>query len=107
MAAIPTLSVAWTAWAGSLSAEIGLDDLIKRIGEQNIPTGAGLAVAMPEAGETYYPDQTLPEVQGKIFHEMSSSSGVSGHATTVARRFYGSENKDGQETSVAPGIPEI
>ena len=83
---------------------VGLDDLIKRLGPDNIPTGAGVIVGQVEAPNqngNFYPNQGVGEFQGKTFTEMSGSSGNSGHATNVGRNYYG------LDTSIAPGITDI
>ena len=91
------------AGAGSNDgAEVGLDDLIKRIGLENIPTGVGVTVGhveWPVQGD-YSPDQGLAEFRGKTFFEMSDATGVSNHANAVASNFYGNT------LSIAPGIGE-
>ncbi|MCZ6851944.1 MAG: hypothetical protein O7F17_09910, partial [Planctomycetota bacterium] len=93
------------AGAGSNDgAEVGLDDLIKRLGLENIPTGAGVTVGQVEATDgqgDYSPNQGFAEFNGKTFFEMSGATGVSNHATNVARDFYGNT------ISIAPGISEI
>ena len=85
-------------------AEVGLDDLIKRLGLENIPTGAGVTVGQVEAADgrgDYSPNQGFAEFDGKTFFEMSGATGVSNHAHNVARDFYGNT------ISIAPGISEI
>ena len=83
---------------------IGLDDLIKRIGIENLPTGIDVIIAQVEAPNgngNLYPNQGHAEFVGKMFTEMSAASGGSGHATNVGKNFYG------LLTSVAPGINDI
>ncbi len=79
----------------------------------NTPTGAGIAVTQVEANE----DQTLtaflyaPVITGtstntefinkNFIDESNQSTGISGHAITVARNLYGNQ------TSIAPGINQI
>lgn len=87
-------------------AIVGLDDLIARLGAGNQPTGAGVVVAQAEADDPpasglFYPNQSHAEFVGKTFIEQSGPSGVSGHATTVGRDYYGTAR------SIAPGIPTI
>ncbi len=51
-------------------AEVGLDDLIQRIGLENIPTGAGVTVGQVEATDAqgdYSPNQGFAEFNGKTF----------------------------------------
>ena len=84
-------------------AQVGLDELIARIGEENIPTGLDVVVAQVEAprGSSYGPDQSNPQFDGKDFFAMSGSPGNSGHATSVALNLYGNPS------SIAPDIAEI
>ncbi|TVQ57311.1 MAG: hypothetical protein EA377_00990 [Phycisphaerales bacterium] len=85
----------------SALAQAGLDELIERLGEENVPTGEDVIVGMVEspANNNYLPNASNPELQGVTILPMSGSSGSSGHATTVARNFFGSE------ISLSPGIP--
>ncbi|MCH2154196.1 MAG: hypothetical protein MK089_12725, partial [Phycisphaerales bacterium] len=73
--------------------DTGYYELISRIGEENIPTGDGVAVAQVEASEggtNYAPDINNPEISAHTFIDRSSGSPASSsHATTVARWFYG------------------
>ena len=83
---------------------VGMDDLIKRIGRENVPTGAGVMVGQVEAPNlngNFYPNQGHADFVGKTFTLMSGSSGNSGHATNVGRNYYG------LDTSIAPGITDI
>ncbi len=83
---------------------VGLPELIKRIGLENVPTGAGVIVGQVEAPNqngNFYPNQGIGEFQGKTFNEMSGPSGNSGHASNVGRNYYG------LDTSIAPGITDI
>lgn len=83
---------------------VGMDDLIKRIGLENVPTGAGVIVGQVEVlinGANYTPNPNVAEFRGKTFTKMSGSSGNSGHATAVGRNYYG------LDTSIAPGITDI
>ncbi|MBT6674616.1 MAG: hypothetical protein HOB02_05275, partial [Proteobacteria bacterium] len=79
-------------------------DLIDRLGAGNEPTGAGVEVAQVEADEAggYAPDPTQPEFTGKSFTLMNGSSGVSYHATNVAKRIYGTGSY-----GIAPGTDTI
>ena len=82
---------------------VGMDDLIKRIGQENVPTGAGVVVGQVEVpiSGNYAPNPNTNEFEGKTFTLMSGASGNSGHARNVGRNFYG------LDTSVAPGIIDI
>ena len=92
------------AWGGGQTNDgplVGLDDLIKRLGPDNIPTGAGVIVGQVEAPDgqgDYSPNQSNSEFEGKTFFEMSGPTGNSGHATNVGRNYYG------LDTSIAPDI---
>jgi hypothetical protein len=103
-----SLALGATAWAGDPSRTVGLDDLALRIGAENLPTGALVIVGHCEAdagspgNPAFYPDQTLSDFLGKTFFQMSGAAGVSGHATTVGKDFYGLNG-----TSIAPGITTI
>ena len=103
-----TLLCAWPVLAGNNTNDgplIGLDDLIKRIGKENVPTGINVVVGQVEAPNgngNFYPNQGHAEFVGKMFTEMSAiSANPSGHATNVGKNFYG------LSTSVAPGINDI
>ncbi len=84
-------------------AQVGLPELIDRIGEENIPTGLNVIVSQVEApsGSNYGPDQSLPQFDGKDFFAMSGPPGNTGHATTVASNMYGITS------SIAPDITDI
>lgn len=96
-----------SALAGNNSNDgplIGLDDLIKRIGLENVPTGAGVIIAQVEAPNgngNFYPNPGHAEFVGKMFTQMSGASASSGHATNVGKNFYG------LTISVAPSINDI
>lgn len=85
--------------------QIGFYNLQTRIGTVNTPDGSGIAVTQAEAypsGTTNYaPNTDDTQFLGKNFTYVSGSTGVSSHATTVARYFYGSIS------SIAPGIDTI
>ena len=82
--------------------DVGVPELIKRIGQENVPTGAGVLVGQVEVGVgNYAPNPGVGEFGGKTFTLMSGSSGNSGHATRVGRNYYG------LDTSIAPGITDI
>ena len=91
-------------FAGGVSEDHGLTDLITRLGAGNEPTGAGVEVSQVEASTTsgYSPDTTHAEFAGKSFVLMSGSTGVSGHATTVGRRIYGTGS-----SGISPGTETI
>jgi hypothetical protein len=85
------------------AAAVGLDDLALRIGPENLPTGADVLAAQVEApvsGGAYRPNPNHEEFVGKNFMLMSGSSGNSGHATNVGRRYYGT-------LGIAPAISDI
>lgn len=86
-------------------SESGYNDLLARLGMENMPTGAGVIVGQVEVATTqghYTPNQTLAEFDGKTFIRRSGSTGGnSGHATAVGRNYYGNT------LSIAPGIGEI
>ena len=73
----------------------GLDDLIERIGLENIPTGAGVVVGQVEVADEsgrYSPDTEDERFVGKTFYLQSGASGVLNHATQVGLRVYGIHN---------------
>ena len=84
---------------------IGLDDLIARIGLENLPDGFDIRVGQVEGtadGNDYGPNQDNPDFTGKSFiAESAGDPGVSGHATSVGLDYYGNT------ISVAPGITTI
>src|SRR5204862_465554 len=87
-----------------VSALVGYDALMQRLGAGNYPTGAGVVVGQVEAQETpgnYGPDQSNSEFIGKTFTAMSGPPGSSSHATLVGQNYYGTV------TSVAPGVTSI
>jgi hypothetical protein len=91
--------------AGGVSANHGLDDLIERIGLENVPTGAGVEVGQVEGSTTsgdYAPDTDNEEFVDKTFIFRSGTTGVSNHATSVGRRIYGAG-----DVGIAPGIDLI
>ncbi|MHC4908093.1 MAG: hypothetical protein ACYTF9_00030 [Planctomycetota bacterium] len=82
--------------------EVGLARLFERLAPGDRPTGTGVVVAQVEAGDAgYVPDAGLPALRSKAFHRMSGSSRSLGHASTVAKAFYG------KGRSLAPGIREV
>lgn len=66
-------------------------------------TGAGIGVAMVEAPSNgnHMPNAGNAEFSGKTFTNKSGTSGTSGHATNVARSFFGNT------TGIAAGITAI
>jgi hypothetical protein len=101
--ALATAVLPGAALAGNDGPLVGLDDLAARIGAANVPTGAGVVVGQAEAAlaGAYRPDPDHPEFAGKTFLFESGPGGVSGHATSVGRDFYGLTD------SIAPGIDRI
>jgi hypothetical protein len=97
-------AVCTTVIAGGVATNHGLDDLIIRLGAGNEPTGADIAVAQVEAddGGNYGPDTAHEDFVGKSFTYVSGSTGVSGHATNIGRRVYGSGG-----LGLAPGITNV
>lgn len=95
--------VASAATVEVVADEIGYADLVARLGAGNVPTGAMVRVAQVEAtsGTAYGPAVGDAEFAGVTFVEMSGAAGNSGHATTVAKNYYGST------LSVAPGISQV
>src|SRR5262249_38408684 len=104
VAMVVLLSTSGKALAGGVTAEIGYDDLVARLGAANVPTGLNIVVSQVEAPESpgnYGPDQTNSEFIGKTFTAMSGSPGNSSHATFVGQNMYGTV------TSIVPGITSI
>jgi len=98
--ALPALAL--SARSQSIPDQTGLTALIERLGAGNQPTGAGVVAGMAEApAPGFMPDVNHPEFAGKTITKMSATSGVSGHATTVGRHYFG------LATSIAPGIDTI
>ena len=92
---------------GDYRDDIGYTKLQAELGAA-MPTGNGVGVSQIEAPEQtisgvqyYLPDTALAEFSGKTFTTLSPPGGVSGHATTVGKNFFGSA------TSVAPGVTAI
>ena len=85
-----------------VGADHGLDDLILRIGIENIPTGLNVQVGQVEADTAngdYGPDINDPDIAGKTFIFHSGSTGISNHATNVGKRMYGFGN-----SGIAPDV---
>lgn len=88
--------------AAGIADETGWTALIARVGASNVPDGSTLVVGMAEANTPgYKPDANHAELLGKMFVLKSGASNNSGHATTVARHFFGFA------TSITPGISTI
>jgi hypothetical protein len=102
LCAVLALSAAPAVHAQSDKEVIGWDDLAARLGALT-PDGSGIYVAQIEGTVegNYAPDRHHSEFDGKLFALKSGSSGVSNHATGVARRMYGND------TSIAPGVSFI
>ncbi|MCH2133916.1 MAG: hypothetical protein MK116_09220 [Phycisphaerales bacterium] len=84
------------AWPVLVSADFresaGWNDLIDRIGAENVPDGENVVVAQVEAqsGTSYAPDVNDAEMLAHTFvDEGPGFTGQSGHAMNVAKRFYG------------------
>ena len=88
--------------AQTIADDTGLTALTEHLGAGNVPTGAGVIVGQIEASAPgYLPDAGNAEFAGKTILAMSSGMGVSGHATTVGRHYFG------LSTGIAPGIDEV
>ena len=95
--------VLWTSLTASadIFSGSGWDDLVDRIGIAAVPTGDDVIVAQveaPDASGNYTANENNAEFDGKFLIKRSGGSGVSSHANTVARRFYG------LDSSIAPGV---
>jgi hypothetical protein len=90
--------------AAGYKEDIGLTALLVELGA-GAPTGAGIAVTQVEFGfpyaTNYLADVNHSELLGKTVTAKSGTAAASGHATTVARSFFGTVN------GVAPGISQI
>ncbi len=84
--------------------DIGLTALLAELGG-SAPTGAGITVSQVEGGyptsSNFVADVSDVELLGKNVTIKSSPSGLSGHATYVARSYCGSAN------GIAPGMTQI
>ena len=85
---------------------IGLTSLQQRLGS-NMPTGAGITATQVEAPDNkndYIADQLDAQLDSTtitdIFDLDGDPSGVSTHATNVAKRFFGTQG-------VSPGVAEV
>ena len=88
-----------------VSSSHGLDDLIARIGIDNIPTGLNVEVGQVEADNAngdYGPDVDDVTNIGKTFIFRSGTTGISNHATQVGKRVYGISN-----VGIAPSVDLI
>ena len=96
--------LASAAHGGGVASDTGLEDLIARLGAENTPTGAGVEVGHVEVETSgnYGPDTSHVELADKNYTFMSGTTGVSGHATQVARRAYGTG-----VPGIAPGVDTI
>ena len=104
LAAAGFAALATPAMARGVADDVGLIDLVNRLGAKNVPTGTGVVVGQIEAAESpgnYGPNQAHPEFTGKTFIAQSGSPGNSGHATLVGQNFFGTA------TSIAPDIATI
>jgi hypothetical protein len=83
-------------------AWIGWDDLVARIGAEQVPTGDNVIVGQVEVATSngaYIPDTSNAEFDGKyIVRRSGGPTTSSSHATSVGKRFYGLDG------SIAPGI---
>ncbi len=76
----------------------------------NYPDGAGILVIQSEAPESsggYFPNPNDSQLTTKTLSNPGGNSTVSGHATRVARLFYGTENSSRSMNSVAQGTDDI
>ena len=95
---------------GDYKDDIGHTQLVTVLGAA-IPAGSGVNVAHVEADSTsddpnvlitYSPDPNNSQFTGKIITDVTATStGYSGHATSVGQTFYGNSS------SIAPGITNI
>ena len=98
----PALLVVPSIEAAGIADDTGWTALVQRLGAGNVPDGSGLEVAMAEASNPgYKPDPGHAEFAGKTFALKSGATTISGHATTVARHYFG------LTTSIAPGVTHI
>jgi len=100
-AVVLTLVLGFSAQLASANVndeETGLAALAERIG--TVPTGAGVGVGQVEAiaNSNYAPNENDSDFAGKTIVEASGASGVSNHANTVSKAFFGLSQ------SLAPGI---
>lgn len=79
--------------------EIGLPDLVARLGAANTPTGDGIGGGQVEAfaGTGYGPVQSDSQFIGVAFTAMSGPPGFSSHATTVGLFYYGNVSASAKE----------
>jgi autotransporter-associated beta strand protein len=101
--AVP-LAYAQGQFTGPLADATGYTSLRSRLGAAT-PTGTGIVVEQveaiyPENTNNYLPNSADSSLAGRAIIDMTMGGGVSGHATTVGRNFYGNY-------SLAPGIHTI
>jgi hypothetical protein len=97
-----TLGCFCSAAAAGYREDIGYTQLHSE--RPGAPNGAGIPVAIVEGTDNsgnYAPDTTHPEFASKTIAMQSGLSGPSGHATTVAIRFFGNSG------GIAPGVTDI
>lgn len=106
-AACLVLSATSAVARAAIQDDVGFTALSEELGA-SFPTGAGITVYQIEAeeggaGGPWAPDSSDPQFAGKTINQLNvvPSTGNSGHATAVARKFFG--NLD----SFAPGITDI
>ncbi|MCP4759616.1 MAG: hypothetical protein GY876_09195 [Planctomycetes bacterium] len=87
---------------GDYREQCGWDDLVARIGLENVPTGVDVIVGQVEAPTEngyYMPDASNPEFDGKyLIRRSGGSTNSSTHATSVGKLYYGND------TSMASGV---
>lgn len=103
-AIVVCISLFFTA---SRAVAVPLDDVgFNRLATEQgaaLATGNGIRVVQTEAvfGGGFYPAETNLEFIGKTFTQASGDGTISSHATSVGRRFFGSDS------SVAEGVTNI
>lgn len=95
------LIVAVLPWSSAVGVkdDVGYTALQARLGPET-PDGTGIDVTQVEApsGGNYMPNPADAQFAGKTIHPKSGASGISSHANTVGRNYYG------LTVSIAPGI---
>jgi len=88
--------------SAGLKDDIGHTELQAELGE-NLPDGSGVSVLQVEAPSlgSWMPDTGHVEFTGKTIIDITGDDGISGHATSVGRYFYGNAS------SLAPGVTDI
>ena len=88
----------------AITHDVEFARLLDEFGD-TLPTGAGVKVIQVEAaqGRSSLPNSFHHELHSKVIRDFSSSSakGISGHATSVGVRFYGSDS------SYSPGVLDV